>query len=52
MNRGKREHSKKKQEEDIQDLEEAIEDQMQIEDDERSASSEGDGEDLMDDMEK
>jgi hypothetical protein len=52
MNRGKREQSKKKQEEDIQDLEEAIEDQMQIEDDERSASSEGDGEDLMDDMEK
>jgi hypothetical protein len=54
MNRRKREESKKNQleGEEIQDLEEAVEEQMQIEDDDRSGSSEGEGEDLMEDMEK
>jgi hypothetical protein len=53
MDKRKREETKKKLEgDDIDDLEEALEDKMEIEDEEKSASSEEEGEDLMKDLEK
>jgi hypothetical protein len=54
MNKRKREDTKKELEskEDIHNLGEAIEEELNIEDEEKSASSEGEGEDLMQDMEK
>ena len=54
MNKRKREETKKKLEEadDIEELDEAVEEKLQISDEERSASSEGEGDDLMADLEK
>ncbi len=54
MNKRKREDNKKDSDEteEIKDLEEAIEDVVNLEDEEKSVSSEGEGEDLMQDMEK
>jgi len=54
MNKRKREEIKNKplDKEEDEDLEEAIEARIDIEDEEKSASSEEEGEDLMKDMEK
>ncbi len=54
MNKRKREDTKKELESkaDIDNIGEAIEEELNIEDEEKSASSEGEGEDLMQDMEK
>jgi hypothetical protein len=54
MNKRKREADNKKLEEgdSIEEIEEAVEEKMQIDDDEKSASSEGEGDDLMENMER
>ena len=54
MNKRKREDTKKEldENEEIKDLGEAIEDQINLDEEEKSASSEGEGDDLMQDMEK
>jgi hypothetical protein len=54
MSKRKREESKKKldEEDDMKGLEEAIEEKVSIQDEEGAESSEGEGEDLMEDMEK
>jgi hypothetical protein len=54
MNKRKREENQKKQQDadPEEDLEEAIEENMIIDEDEENASSEGEGEDLMENMER
>ncbi len=54
MNKRKREDVKKELEakDDVEHIGEAIEEELNIEDEEKSGSSEGSGENLMDDMEK
>ncbi len=54
MNKRKREESKRQLEEadDVKELGEAIEEHVNIDEDEQNESSEGSGDDLMQDMEK
>ncbi len=54
MNKRKREETKKEldENEEIKDLGEAIEDQVNLDEEDKSASSEGEGDDLMQEMEK